>query len=89
MSASPDQLSNSEGGSNQLEKDFKKYQADHHLTLTTVKQKIASTDLLLRKFSGKCADFDAQARKLEEISTTLERVQRYHSPTSRLLHLWT
>ncbi|XP_013403612.1 uncharacterized protein LOC106168898 isoform X2 [Lingula anatina] len=63
-------------GCQALRRELTQLQSEHELNYTTLKQKIISTDLLIKKFSSKCQEYEAQGRKLEEVSKLLETYQR-------------
>ncbi|XP_064615811.1 serine-rich adhesin for platelets-like [Liolophura sinensis] len=59
-----------------LKQQLAKSQEDHASNYTTLKQKIISTDLLIKKFKTKCDKYDSQTKKLEDTTKKLEKSQR-------------
>uniref|UniRef100_A0A8W8MQ21 Uncharacterized protein n=1 Tax=Magallana gigas TaxID=29159 RepID=A0A8W8MQ21_MAGGI len=59
-----------------FKKNYEKLQEEHALSYNTLKKKIISTDLLIKKYKSKCEDHDQQTRKLEDSVKKQEQLQR-------------
>ncbi|XP_061184978.1 uncharacterized protein LOC133192991 [Saccostrea echinata] len=57
-------------------KNYEKLQEEHARSYNTLKKKIISTDLLIKKYKTKCEEYDQQARKLEDAVKRQEQLQR-------------
>ncbi|XP_067668546.1 serine-rich adhesin for platelets-like [Haliotis asinina] len=62
-------------GCRKLKKEVKRLQEEHAINYQTLKQKIISTDLLIRKYRTKCEEYDVQNKRLEDLSRKLDRSQ--------------
>ncbi|XP_021346929.1 uncharacterized protein LOC110446217 isoform X1 [Mizuhopecten yessoensis] len=62
-----------------LKQELQKLQQEHSLNYSTLKKKVISTDLLIKKYKAKCEDHDAQSKTVEDTSKKLEQVQRESS----------
>lgn len=59
-----------------LRQEVKQLQEDQVQNFGKLKQKIISTDLLIKKYKSKCDDYDNQSKRLEETTRRLEKAQR-------------
>ncbi|XP_062575154.1 uncharacterized protein LOC134237083 isoform X2 [Saccostrea cucullata] len=57
-------------------KNYEKLQEEHARSYNTLKKKIISTDLLIKKYKTKCEEYDQQTRKLEDAIKRQEQLQR-------------
>ncbi|XP_062613116.1 uncharacterized protein LOC134274890 [Saccostrea cucullata] len=59
-----------------FKKNYEKLQEEHARSYNTLKKKIISTDLLIKKYKTKCEEYDQQTRKLEDAIRRQEQLQR-------------
>ncbi|XP_071165818.1 putative autophagy-related protein 11 [Mytilus edulis] len=59
-----------------LKQELKKLQDEHALNYSTLKKKIISTDLLIKKYKSKCDDYDVQNKRHEDFFKKYEDLQR-------------
>lgn len=59
-----------------LRQEVKRLQDDQVQNFSKLKQKIISTDLLIKKYKSKCDDYDMQSKRLEDVTRRQEKAQR-------------
>ncbi|XP_022095306.1 uncharacterized protein LOC110981757 [Acanthaster planci] len=59
----------------QMEEELEKCQRDQTL-YAALKKKIVSTDILIRKYTSKCQEFDQQQKKLDDVTLKLASTKR-------------
>ncbi|XP_074658268.1 uncharacterized protein LOC141911188 [Tubulanus polymorphus] len=69
----------------QLRNEMSKMLQDHELNFKTLKQKIISTDLLIKKYNTKSQDYNNQTKQLEEVTKKLDKVNYDSSILERQL----
>ncbi|XP_033759835.1 uncharacterized protein LOC117342000 [Pecten maximus] len=62
-----------------LKQELQKLQQEHSLNYTTLKKKVISTDLLIKKYKAKCEDHDTQSKTMEDMTKKMEQLQRESS----------
>ncbi|XP_050416178.1 uncharacterized protein LOC126830018 [Patella vulgata] len=63
-------------GCDKLQKLVDKHQEEKQVNYKTLKQKIVSTDQLIKRFRSKCEEYDQQSKMLEDVTRKLERSKR-------------
>ncbi|XP_070556732.1 putative leucine-rich repeat-containing protein DDB_G0290503 [Ptychodera flava] len=58
-------------GCEKLQEEIKKVREDYGRNFTTIKQKIISTDRLIKQYSSKCSELETQTKRLDDVTNKL------------------